>query len=78
MASFLFHFTEAGNAFCQAATIHLQLQVKHQAASSYVDAATSYKKSDPQSKWYIQPILITLQDQLKVTFLLNRAGPLEK
>ncbi|KAJ8044988.1 Alpha-soluble NSF attachment protein [Holothuria leucospilota] len=41
-------WNEAGNAFCQAATIHLQLQVKHQAASSYVDAATSYKKSDPE------------------------------
>uniref|UniRef100_W5NI80 N-ethylmaleimide-sensitive factor attachment protein, beta b n=1 Tax=Lepisosteus oculatus TaxID=7918 RepID=W5NI80_LEPOC len=38
----------AGNAFCQAAKLHMQLQSKHDAATSFVDAGNAYKKADPQ------------------------------
>lgn len=40
----------AGNAFCQAAQLHLQLQNKHDAATSFVDAGNAFKKADPQGK----------------------------
>uniref|UniRef100_A0A8C4R141 N-ethylmaleimide-sensitive factor attachment protein, alpha a n=1 Tax=Eptatretus burgeri TaxID=7764 RepID=A0A8C4R141_EPTBU len=42
------NWTAAGNAFCQAAKLHLQLQNKHDAATSYVDAGNAFKKADPQ------------------------------
>ncbi|MBW00627.1 Alpha-soluble NSF attachment protein, partial [Eschrichtius robustus] len=38
----------AGNAFCQAAQLHLQLQSKHDAATCFVDAGNAFKKADPQ------------------------------
>ncbi|XP_072863594.1 beta-soluble NSF attachment protein-like isoform X6 [Chlorocebus sabaeus] len=38
----------AGNAFCQAAKLHMQLQSKHDSATSFVDAGNAYKKADPQ------------------------------
>lgn len=41
-------WTLAGNAFCQAAAIHLQTGSRHDAATAYVDAGTCYKKDDPQ------------------------------
>ncbi|XP_018422355.1 PREDICTED: beta-soluble NSF attachment protein isoform X1 [Nanorana parkeri] len=37
----------AGNAFCQAAKLHMQLQSKHDAATSFVDAGNAFKKADP-------------------------------
>uniref|UniRef100_A0A669DG72 N-ethylmaleimide-sensitive factor attachment protein, beta b n=1 Tax=Oreochromis niloticus TaxID=8128 RepID=A0A669DG72_ORENI len=37
----------AGNAFCKAARLHLQLQNKHDCATSFIDAGNAYKKSDP-------------------------------
>uniref|UniRef100_A0A3P8YC44 N-ethylmaleimide-sensitive factor attachment protein, beta b n=1 Tax=Esox lucius TaxID=8010 RepID=A0A3P8YC44_ESOLU len=37
----------AGNAFCQAARIHMQLQNKHDSATSFIDAGNAYKKADP-------------------------------
>uniref|UniRef100_A0A673X6A0 NSF attachment protein beta n=1 Tax=Salmo trutta TaxID=8032 RepID=A0A673X6A0_SALTR len=37
----------AGNAFCQAARIHMQLQNKHDSATSFIDAGNAFKKSDP-------------------------------
>ncbi|KAK1337216.1 hypothetical protein QTO34_001839 [Cnephaeus nilssonii] len=37
----------AGNAFCQAAKLHMQLQSKHDSATSFVDAGNAYKKADP-------------------------------
>lgn len=40
----------AGNAFCQAAQLHLQLQSKHDAAANFVDAGNAFKKADPQGK----------------------------
>ncbi|KAB0401529.1 hypothetical protein E2I00_017597 [Balaenoptera physalus] len=38
----------SGNAFCQAAKLHMQLQSKHDSATSFVDAGNAYKKADPQ------------------------------
>uniref|UniRef100_A0A8C7WSS6 Uncharacterized protein n=1 Tax=Oryzias sinensis TaxID=183150 RepID=A0A8C7WSS6_9TELE len=40
----------AGNAFCQAARLHMQLQNKLDSATSFVDAGNAYKKADPQGE----------------------------
>ncbi|XDV41306.1 hypothetical protein PO909_010194 [Leuciscus waleckii] len=40
-------YPAAGNAFCQAARLHMQLQNKHDSATSYVDAGNAFKKADP-------------------------------
>lgn len=37
----------AGNAFCEAANLHLKVGGKHDAGSNYIDASNCYKKSDP-------------------------------
>lgn len=42
--------TAAGNAFCQAARLHIQLQNKLDSATSFVDAGNAYKKADPQGE----------------------------
>uniref|UniRef100_A0A4W4FNA8 N-ethylmaleimide-sensitive factor attachment protein, beta b n=1 Tax=Electrophorus electricus TaxID=8005 RepID=A0A4W4FNA8_ELEEL len=42
------NWSAAGNAFCQAARLHMQLQNKHDAATSFVDAGNAFKKADPQ------------------------------
>nr|XP_008537522.1 PREDICTED: alpha-soluble NSF attachment protein [Equus przewalskii] len=42
------NWSAAGNAFCQAAQLHLQLQSKHDAATCFVDAGNAFKKADPQ------------------------------
>uniref|UniRef100_A0A8C1GLW7 Beta-soluble NSF attachment protein n=1 Tax=Cyprinus carpio TaxID=7962 RepID=A0A8C1GLW7_CYPCA len=44
------NWSAAGNAFCQAARIHMQLQNKHDSATSYVDAGNAFKKADPQGE----------------------------
>uniref|UniRef100_A0A669DZ12 N-ethylmaleimide-sensitive factor attachment protein, alpha b n=1 Tax=Oreochromis niloticus TaxID=8128 RepID=A0A669DZ12_ORENI len=38
----------AGNAFSQAAHLHLQMQSKHDAATNFIDAGNAFKKADPQ------------------------------
>ncbi|XP_056139079.1 N-ethylmaleimide-sensitive factor attachment protein, alpha b [Lampris incognitus] len=38
----------AGNAFSQAACLHLQMQSKHDAATNFIDAGNAFKKADPQ------------------------------
>ncbi|KAG8232653.1 hypothetical protein J437_LFUL012613 [Ladona fulva] len=38
----------AGNAFCEAAGLHAKAGSRHDAATSFVDAANCYKKSDPK------------------------------
>lgn len=43
-------FLAAGNAFCQAARLHMQLQNKLDSATSFVDAGNAYKKADPQGE----------------------------
>ena len=40
-------WADAGHCFCKAAEIQIKLQSKHQAASEFVNAATCYKKGDP-------------------------------
>uniref|UniRef100_A0A8C9VWX9 NSF attachment protein beta n=2 Tax=Scleropages formosus TaxID=113540 RepID=A0A8C9VWX9_SCLFO len=44
------NWSAAGNAFCQAAKLHMQLQNKHDSATSFVDAGNAYKKADPQGE----------------------------
>uniref|UniRef100_A0A9J8C733 N-ethylmaleimide-sensitive factor attachment protein, alpha a n=1 Tax=Cyprinus carpio carpio TaxID=630221 RepID=A0A9J8C733_CYPCA len=38
----------AGDAFCKAAQLHLQVQSKHNAAMNLLDAGNAFKKADPQ------------------------------
>lgn len=45
-----FLFLAAGNAFSQAASLHLQMQSKHDAATNFIDAGNAFKKADPQGK----------------------------
>jgi alpha-soluble NSF attachment protein len=42
----------AGNAFCEAASLHAKAGSKHDAATNYVDAANCFKKSDPNGAIY--------------------------
>uniref|UniRef100_A0A8C4HEU0 Beta-soluble NSF attachment protein n=1 Tax=Dicentrarchus labrax TaxID=13489 RepID=A0A8C4HEU0_DICLA len=44
------NWSAAGNAFCQAARLHMQLQNKLDSATSFVDAGNAYKKADPQGE----------------------------
>uniref|UniRef100_A0A8D2DRK3 Beta-soluble NSF attachment protein n=1 Tax=Sciurus vulgaris TaxID=55149 RepID=A0A8D2DRK3_SCIVU len=50
------NWNAAGKAFCQAAKLHMQLQSKHDSATSFVDSGNAYKKADPQEQlescWY--------------------------
>lgn len=52
MQQFIF-LIAAGNAFSQAAHLHLQMQSKHDAATNFIDAGNAFKKADPQGKRYI-------------------------
>jgi alpha-soluble NSF attachment protein len=45
-----FMFLGAGQCFCRAAELQLQLGSKHEAATHYVDAGGAYKKADPQGE----------------------------
>ncbi|XP_043094675.1 N-ethylmaleimide-sensitive factor attachment protein, alpha a [Puntigrus tetrazona] len=42
------NWSAAGDAFCKAAQLHLQVQSKHNAAVNFLDAGNAFKKSDPQ------------------------------
>ncbi|KTG34359.1 hypothetical protein cypCar_00027868 [Cyprinus carpio] len=42
------NWSASGNAFSQAALLHLQMQSKHDAATNFIDAGNAFKKSDPQ------------------------------
>lgn len=37
----------AGQAFCEAAALHLKASGRHDAATNYIDAGNCYKKSEP-------------------------------
>ncbi|XP_075900662.1 N-ethylmaleimide-sensitive factor attachment protein, beta b isoform X2 [Nelusetta ayraudi] len=41
------NWSAAGSAFCKAARLHMQLQNKHDCATSFIDAGNAYKKADP-------------------------------
>lgn len=58
-ASFL-SFEAAGNAFCKAARLHMQLQNKHDCATSFIDAGNAFKKSDPNGESAWQPRYIRI------------------
>lgn len=45
-------FPAAGNAFSEAARLHLQMQSKHDAATNFIDAGNAFKKADPQGNDY--------------------------
>lgn len=40
-------WSQAGNAFCEAAQLHLKSGSRHDAATAYVDAGNCFKKVDP-------------------------------
>ncbi|XP_068619563.1 alpha-soluble NSF attachment protein [Battus philenor] len=40
-------WSQAGQAFCNAAQLHLKAGVRHDAATNFVDASNCYKKCDP-------------------------------
>ncbi|XP_067293854.1 N-ethylmaleimide-sensitive factor attachment protein, alpha a [Pseudorasbora parva] len=42
------NWSAAGDAFCKAARLHLQVQSKLDAAVNFLDAGNAFKKSDPQ------------------------------
>jgi alpha-soluble NSF attachment protein len=44
----------AGNAFCEAASLHAKAGSKYDAAVNYVDAAHCFKKSDPNGQFCYQ------------------------
>ncbi|KAI3363839.1 hypothetical protein L3Q82_001441 [Scortum barcoo] len=44
------NWSAAGNAFCKAARLHMQLQNKHDSATSFIDAGNAFKKSDPNGE----------------------------
>uniref|UniRef100_H3CZF6 N-ethylmaleimide-sensitive factor attachment protein, beta b n=1 Tax=Tetraodon nigroviridis TaxID=99883 RepID=H3CZF6_TETNG len=44
------NWSAAGNAFCKAARLHMQLQNKHDCATSFIDAGNAFKKSDPNEE----------------------------
>uniref|UniRef100_A0A8C1TY35 N-ethylmaleimide-sensitive factor attachment protein, beta b n=1 Tax=Cyprinus carpio TaxID=7962 RepID=A0A8C1TY35_CYPCA len=48
------NWSAAGNAFCQAARLHMQLQNKHDSATSFIDAGNAFKKADPQEVYASQ------------------------
>uniref|UniRef100_A0A8C1IT24 N-ethylmaleimide-sensitive factor attachment protein, beta b n=1 Tax=Cyprinus carpio TaxID=7962 RepID=A0A8C1IT24_CYPCA len=48
LTRFVCLYPAAGNAFCQAARLHMQLQNKHDSATSFIDAGNAFKKADPQ------------------------------
>lgn len=50
-----FFLSAAGNAFSQAAHLHLQMQSKHDAATNFIDAGNAFKKADPQGNHYSPP-----------------------
>lgn len=66
----------AGNAFCQAAKLHMQLQSKHDSATSFVDAGNAYKKADPQGKTCLHLCATRTVGSMSGTFLTGyAAGP---
>ncbi|KAG2467403.1 GPCP1 phosphodiesterase, partial [Polypterus senegalus] len=52
------NWSAAGNAFCQAAKLHMQLQSKHDSATSFVDAGNAYKKADPQAVTHFARVVL--------------------
>lgn len=45
-------WSQAGQAFCEAAALHLKAAGRHDAATNYIDAGNCYKKSEPNGKLF--------------------------
>lgn len=43
-------WSQAGQAFCEAAALHLKAAGRHDAATNYIDAGNCYKKSEPNGR----------------------------
>uniref|UniRef100_A0A668UJN2 Uncharacterized protein n=1 Tax=Oreochromis aureus TaxID=47969 RepID=A0A668UJN2_OREAU len=67
------NWSGAGNAFCKAARLHLQLQNKHDCATSFIDAGNAYKKSDPNEAIKCLNAAIDIYTDM-VRFLYAAAG----
>lgn len=77
------HFPAAGNAFSQAACLHLQMQSKHDAATNFIHAGNAFKKADPQGNDYSSPFLfiaraINILPKCICFFFINRGYKLPK
>jgi hypothetical protein len=46
-------WSQAGQAFCEAAALHLKAAGRHDAATNYIDAGNCYKKSEPNGKLFV-------------------------
>ncbi|XP_073652174.1 alpha-soluble NSF attachment protein isoform X5 [Tursiops truncatus] len=66
------NWSAAGNAFCQAAQLHLQLQSKHDAATCFVDAGNAFKKADPQEAINCLMRAIEIYTDMAVVVLTRR------
>uniref|UniRef100_A0A4W5JVW0 N-ethylmaleimide-sensitive factor attachment protein, beta b n=1 Tax=Hucho hucho TaxID=62062 RepID=A0A4W5JVW0_9TELE len=62
------NWNAAGNAFCQAARIHMQLQNKHDSATSFIDAGNAFKKSDPNGETHNQSINVVSKQCNMITY----------
>lgn len=60
----------AGEAFCRAAELQVQLGSKHQAATEYVNAGTCYKKADPNGENSVNTQSIVSSFQPSIFFFL--------
>ena len=46
-------WSQAGQAFCEAAALHLKAAGRHDAATNYIDAGNCYKKSEPNGRFHL-------------------------
>ena len=44
-------WSQAGQAFCEAANLNLKAASRHDAATNYIDAGNCYKKSEPNGSY---------------------------
>lgn len=70
------HVSAAGNAFSQAARLHLQMQSKHDAATNFIDAGNAFKKADPQGNDYLEVWLLILTcNAYFISYCASSDGP---
>uniref|UniRef100_A0A8C2E4Q6 N-ethylmaleimide-sensitive factor attachment protein, alpha a n=1 Tax=Cyprinus carpio TaxID=7962 RepID=A0A8C2E4Q6_CYPCA len=56
----------AGDAFCKAAQLQLQVQSKHNAAMNFLDAGNAFKKADPQGTTHIGRFNIAAKHHISI------------
>jgi alpha-soluble NSF attachment protein len=49
-------WSQAGQAFCEAANLHAKAGSRHDAATNYIDASNCFKKSEPNGLFFIHKI----------------------